>query len=91
MQISAAQELLPVISNEKKVDISLKNNQVVIKFSTWAEDLGWCGQKTMSFEAEMLDDLHHIITKARFNLKRQKAKDQEEMVFAKILPFPQLS
>lgn len=90
MQSNVAVKFLPVFSDEKKVEVSLQDNQAVIKLSTWTEDLGWCGQKTMSFDAEMLDDLHRVIMAARLKLKRQKAENQEGES-AKVLQFPKFS
>jgi hypothetical protein len=92
MQSNVAVKFLPVVSDEKKVEVSLKDDQAVIKLSTWTEDLGWCGQKTMLLDAEMLDELHRVITAARLKLKRQKAEDREEFEpSAKVLQFPKLS
>lgn len=91
MQSNVAVKILPVVSDEKKIEVSLKDDQAVIKLSTWTEDLGWCGQKTMSLDAEMLDDLHRAITAVRLKLKRQKAENQERIEQVKVLQFPKLS
>lgn len=91
MQSNAAIKFLPIFSDEKKVEIILQDDQAVIKLSTWTEDLGWCGQKTMSLDAEMLDDLHRVISAARIKLNRQKAENQEEIEPAKVLKFPNFS
>jgi hypothetical protein len=91
MSSNVAIKFLPVVSDEKKVEVSLQGDQAVIKLSTWTEDLGWTGQKTMSLDAEMLDELQRVITAARLKLKRQKAEDQEENEPAKVLQFPKLS
>ena len=88
MQSNVAVKFLPVVSDEKKVEVSLQDNQAVIKLSTWTEDLGWLCQKTMSLDAEMLDDLHRVITAARVRLNGQKAENQEEANSSKVLQFP---
>jgi hypothetical protein len=90
MQTNTAVKFLPIFSDEKKVEVSLENSQAIIKLSTWTEDLGWCGQKTMSLDAEMLDDLQRVISAARLKLHRQKAENQDttELSPAKILQFP---
>lgn len=88
MQSNLAVKFLPVISDEKKVEVALRDDQAVIKLSTWTEDLGWLTQKTMSLDAEMLDDLHRVITAARVRLNNQKAETQEETVSSKVLKFP---
>jgi hypothetical protein len=95
MQSNTAFNFLPIFSDEKKVEVSLQNDQAVIKLSTWIEDLGWCGQKTLSLAAEMLDDLHNVITAARIKLNRHKVEQNleqpEENGSAKILQFPNFS
>ena len=99
MQSNTAVKFTPIFSDEKKVEVSLNDDQAVIKLSTWTEDLGWCGQKTLSLDAEMLDDLHRVLTAARLKLNRQKAEitleENPEATpkddSARILRFPQFS
>lgn len=91
MQSNLAVNFLPIFSNEKKVEVSLQEDQAVLKLSTWTDDLGWCGQKTMSLDAEMLDELHRVIAAARIRLKRQQSENQEEIEPAKVLEFPRFS
>jgi hypothetical protein len=88
MQSNVAVKFLPVVSDEKKVEVSLEAGQAVIKLSTWTEDLGWLCQKTMSLDAEMLDDLHRVISAARVRLSNQKAENAEESAISKVLQFP---
>lgn len=88
MQSNTAVKFLPIFSHEKKVEVSLQEDQAVIKLSTWSEDLGWLGQKTLSLDAEMLDDLHRVISAARLKLNKQKAEHQTETSSAKVLQFP---
>jgi hypothetical protein len=89
MQTSSAVKFLPIVRDEKKVEVTLQEDQAVIRLSTWAEDLGWCGQKTMSLDAEMLDDLHRVISAARIRLNRQKTENQEAP--ARVIEFPGVS
>lgn len=91
MQSNTAVKFLPIFSDEKKVEVSLQEDQAVIKLSTWSEDLGWLGQKTISLDAAMLDDLHRVITAARLKLNKQKAEDQTKVSSAKVLQFPNFS
>ncbi len=72
MQTKTAAKFLPIVSDEKKVEVSLTENQAIIKLSTWTEDLGWSCQKTLAIDAEMLDDLHRVIASARYRLNKQK-------------------
>ena len=88
MQSNAAVKFLPVVSDEKKVEVALQGEQAIIKLSTWTEDLGWQCQKTMSLDAAMLDDLHRVISAARVRLSNQKVESQEEVSSSKVLQFP---
>ena len=85
--MQTAKQFLPSIHQDKKIEVALEENDAVLKLSTWTEGLGWCCQKTMRLDAEMLDDLHRVITAARYRLNQQRA-DQNEFTAAKILEFP---
>lgn len=87
MQSNGARQFLPSIHNNKKVEVSLENGEAVLQLLTWTEGLGWCCQKTMRLETEMLDDLHRVITAARYKLNQQKA-ERNEFSSTKILEFP---
>jgi len=89
MQSNTAIQFLPVVSDEKKVEVSLIEDQAVIRLSTWTDDLGWCSQKTMSLDADMLEDLHRVITAARLKLNRQKG--ESETNDSTVLQFPSAS
>jgi len=91
MQTNRAVKFSPIFSDEKKVEVALQDDQAVIKLSTWVEDLGWCGQKTMSLDAEMLDELHRVLSAARLKLKREQNENQSEVVSTNILQFPSFS
>ncbi len=88
MQTNTATKFLPIVSDDKKVEVSLTDNQAIIKLSTWTEDLGWLCQKTLSIDAAMLDDLHHVISSARYRLNKQKSETAEPIKAANVLEFP---
>ena len=88
MQSNLATKFLPIISDEKKIEVSLENDQAVIKLSTWVEDLGWCGQKTLAVEAEMLDELHRAISAARYKLNQRKADEGQVVERTNVIAFP---
>ncbi len=88
MQNNIAAKFLPIVSDEKKVEVSLADDQAIIKLSTWTEDLGWLCQKTLSIDAEMLDDLHRVIASARYRLNKQKSVSEDVSKDAKVLEFP---
>ena len=91
MQTNTATKFLPIVSDEKKVEVSLMDNQAIIKLSTWTEDLGWLCQKTLSIDAEMLDELHRVIASARYRLNKQNLESKETEKNSNILKFPSFS
>ncbi len=91
MQANTVTKFLPIFTEDKKVEVSLENSQAVIKLSTWTEDLGWLCQKTMSLDAEMLDDLHRVISAARYRLNNQKSESGESEMPTNIIAFPSFS
>ena len=88
MQKNTATKFLPIFSDDKKVEVSIEGDQAVIRLSTWTEDLGWCGQKTLSLDAEMLDELHRVIASARYRMNSQKADENSNS--ANVISFPAL-
>ncbi|MGQ0542872.1 MAG: hypothetical protein ACT4O9_13620 [Blastocatellia bacterium] len=91
MQNSTAFKFAPVYSDEKRVDLSLRNAEAILQLSTWTDDLGWCPQKTISLDTEMLDELHRVITAAKLKLRRDAIDDGEGIIPAKILEFPKFA
>lgn len=91
MQSSLATKFLPVVSDEKKLEVSLNDDQAIIKLSTWTEDLGWCCQKTLALDAKMLDELHRVVAAARYKLKSCNAEALEISQPTNILKFPKVS
>lgn len=91
MQTNTATKFSPIVSDEKKVELSLEDDKAVIKLSTWTEDLGWFCQKTLSLDTEMLDDLHRAVAAARYKLKKQNAKAEETSEQTNIISFPNFS
>lgn len=90
MKVNTVTKFLPIFTEDKKVEVSLENSQAIIKLSTWTEDLGWLCQKTLALDAEMLDDLHRVISSARYRLNNQKS-DDETLKPANVIAFPGVS
>lgn len=88
MQNNLATNFLPIVSDDKKIEVSLEADKAVIKLSNWVENLGWCGQKTLAVEVEMLEDLHRAISSARYKLNQNKADNGETTEISKIIQFP---
>ena len=83
--------LQPSVStdNERKIEAVLREDStVMLKFSTWRDDLGWTCQKTIEVAPEMLDDLHHTIAAMRCRVNRKKAEQGTPVTDAKVIEFP---
>jgi len=76
-------------SEDTKIDVLLDTQDgegtVTLKYSTWTEGLGWCCQKTIQLESEVLDDLHHTLTIARMKVNRQKVNAGKDVESAKVI------
>lgn len=87
MQKNTATQFAPVYTDEQKVEVSLQDDQAVIKLSTWTDGLGWCTQKTMALDPEMVDELHRVLTAARLKIKN----NNDEILSSTILEFPKFA
>ena len=88
MQKNTAVNFAPFVSDDKKLDVSVLEDGAVIRLSTWTEGLGWCGQKTLAIDAEMLDELHTVLMAARLRLRCSSRSDGAAEQFSKVLSFP---
>lgn len=90
MPNQAAYKFVPVVTDDKKIEVTLKEGEAVIRLSEWVEDLGWCGQKTLAVDEQMLDELHRVIAAARVRMKsrRSEAAEIEDNTSGRILNFP---
>ncbi len=88
MNSNKAVKFAPVFTEDKRVDISIVDGEAVIKLSTWqGDDLGWCGQKTMSLDTAMIDELHRVLTAAKMKLHRESEISGE----TNIIEFPKFA
>jgi len=87
MQNNSAFKFAPAISHDTKLDVTVADGQTVIKLSTWHDDLGWCGQKTIALEAEMLDELHRVVAAARSKIKAETTQPAASTA-SNVLRFP---
>ncbi len=89
MQSNLKFKSLPIENDNQKIEVQLDSeNQVTLKLSTWTEGLGWCAQKTMSFDADVLDDLQRALIVARNKINRERAESGEELQSAKVIRLP---
>ncbi len=83
-----ATRFAPATADDKRIDLSVDGEMTSIKLSSWVEGLGWCGEKTMTVEPEMLDELHRLIGAARVRLRHQRAMEGADQTSRKVLDFP---
>lgn len=92
---SATVQTLQSPKDDKRVEVSLESDggteRVVLRYLTWTEGLGWCGQKTICLEGDQLDDLHRALTVARHRLHLQRAERGERAEPAQIIQLPALA
>ena len=90
MQNNQAVKFVPAVGANKRVDLVLEGDQAVIQLSTWSEGLGWCGQKTLSLDADMLDEMHKLISAARIRINGKKSLKTDIPQSHRILKFPNI-
>ncbi len=87
-------EVLESARPDQRVEVVLEHHEgadcVALKYMTWTEGLGWCGQKTIRLGGDQLDDLHRALTVARHRLTRQRAEAGEHVEMALVIRLPQL-
>lgn len=90
MQTQLKQQFAPIANDEKRIDVAIENGRAVIKMATWTDGLGWNTQKTITLEADLVEDLHRALASARVRLR---ATDCGEVVggSARVLSFPSSS
>ena len=77
---------------DRRIEVSIEHgaegDEVVLRYLTWADGLGWCGQKTIRLDGEHLDDLHRALTVARHRLNRHRAEAGQLTETAKVIQLP---
>ena len=76
---------------EVLIESGNEGDEVVLRYSTWTDGLGWCSQKTIRLDGEHLDDLHRALTVARHRINRHRADAGQPMETAKIIQLPTLA
>lgn len=63
--ITTTSEIPP---GQKKIDVTTENDTAIITLSIYENGLGWCVQKTIAVDVEMLGALYEQLTAARLEL-----------------------
>ena len=80
---------------DRQIEVAIESGndgeEVVLRYSTWTDGLGWCSQKTIRLDSEHLDDLHRALTVARHRINHRRADSGEARESAKVIQLPSLS
>lgn len=86
---NTALNFAPVVSDNRRIDVASEDGETIISYSTWADGLGWCKQKTIPLNEALLDDLHKVITAARLKVKQNSTSGiRGDGNSANVLEFP---
>jgi hypothetical protein len=92
---SATVQTLQSPCEERQIEVAIESGregeQVVLRYSTWTEGLGWCSQKTIRLDGEDLEELQRALVVARHRLNRRKAETGEPHEPAKVIQLPTLA
>jgi hypothetical protein len=92
---SATVQTLQAPRDDRKIEVLIESgshgDQVVMRYSTWTDGLGWCSQKTIKLDGEHLDDLHRALTVARHRINRNRAQTGQAKKTAKVIQLPTLA
>lgn len=77
----------PIVSGEKKLSLELEGDDAVLCLATWEEGLGWCTQKTIKFDSDVLEELHGLISAARIRSAAKHSTGRHKKS-GKLLNFP---
>lgn len=95
--MSAKVQPLQPLFEDRKIEVAIESckdaeqPQVVLRYSTWTDGLGWCSQKTIRLEAEELDELQRSLTVARHRVNRSRAEKGETREPARVIHLPSLA
>ena len=92
---SQTAQILQAPCEDRKIEVAIESGsdgeQVVLRYSTWTDGLGWCSQKTIRLDSEHLDDLQRALTVARHRINRQRASAGQVIEAAKVIQLPTLA
>lgn len=91
----ATVQILDSPHDDERVEVLLEETEglerVVLRYSTWVEGLGWCGQKTIKLDGAHLDDLHRALTVARQRVRRKQAEAGQPAQPATVIQLPTIA
>jgi hypothetical protein len=92
---TATVQILDSPHEDERVEVILEEaegeSRVVLRYSTWVEGLGWCGQKTIKLDGAHLDDLHRALTVARQRINRKRSEAGQLTQPANVIQLPTIA
>ncbi|HVF26699.1 MAG TPA: hypothetical protein VM943_00580 [Pyrinomonadaceae bacterium] len=89
---NTATHILPSSEANQRIEVSFEQHdgaeRVALRYSTWTDGLGWCGQKTIRLNAGQLDELHRTLTVARHRMSHRHAEADQLDEPAQIIQLP---
>lgn len=78
--------------DDERIEVMIEPGEgfesVVLRYSTWVDGLGWCGQKTIKLDGDQLEDLHRALTVARHRINNRRAEAGQIREAAKVIQLP---
>ncbi len=91
----ATAHVLQSAEKDKRIEVTIERQDdadcVTLRYLTWTDGLGWCGQKTIRLNADQLDELHRALTVARHRLNRQRTEAGQLSEQAQVIQLPTLA
>lgn len=92
---NATVEIIESSGEDNRIEIMIEpyagDERVVLRYSTWVDGLGWCGQKTIKLDGEQIEDLHRALTVARHRINHRRAEAGQMREAAKVIRLPTLA
>lgn len=82
-EIAVKQASVSIEEENKKIDVSIEDDKAVIRMSSFADGIGWFTQKTITVDADMLDELHAELSAACGKIPREC----DEILSAELLDY----
>lgn len=82
-EIAVKQASVSIEEENKKIDVSIEDDKAVIRMSTFADGIGWFTQKTITVDADMLDELQARLSEVCGKIRRES----DEILLADVLEF----
>lgn len=93
---TATVQILPSPREDERIEVLMETDEgaeqrLALRYSTWTDGLGWCGQKTIRLDSSQVDELHRALTVARHRINRQRAQAGQTLETARVIQLPSLA